>query len=117
MASLTVYYNGARICSAGLHNPGRLAARVVLFRREFGEPLFELKGSDFTKDIIFRWPSRILKVGDEIIIAIDKSENLDTPISLKSIKEKIECQKDSDKIELDPKINKSNITKLKTPWE
>ncbi len=104
-----VYCNNALVCTAGLSNSGHITARVVLFRRDFGEPIFEIIGFDFTKDTIIKWPSKTLKNGDEIIIAIEEAEFFDIPISKKLIK--------NQKAEVESHIDENHSGQLKAPWE
>lgn len=106
---LRVYCNNALVCTAGLSNPGHFTARVVLFRRDLGEPIFEIHGFDFTKDTIIKWPSKTLKRRDEIIMVIEEADFFDNPISGNLIKNK--------NAEFESHTDENYSAQLKSPWE
>jgi hypothetical protein len=87
MKALTVYINGERICTASLGDDGHVSADVSLFGNEDDSAFAQVGGFDGSQDHHVKWCFRQLKVGDEVRIVVELSEQIDDPQERKTVEE------------------------------
>jgi hypothetical protein len=87
LKAFTVYLNEHRICTAGLGDDGHVSADASLFGNGNDAGFVQVGGFDSNNKHHVKWCFQSLKVGDEVRIVVEETEQIDDPIERKSVEE------------------------------
>jgi hypothetical protein len=87
LKAFTVYLNSERICTASLGDDGRVLADVSLFGNGDDAGFVQVSGFDGSSNRHVKWCFQRLKVGDEVRIIVEETEQIDDPNERKSVEE------------------------------
>lgn len=87
MKALTVYLNGKRICTASLGDDGHVSADATLIGNGDDNSFLQVNGFDGSTNHHVKWCFQPLKVGDEVRIVVEETEQIDKPNERKSVEE------------------------------
>jgi hypothetical protein len=117
LKALTVYLNGQRICTASLGDDGHVSADVSLIGNSDDASFMQVGGFDGRSNHHVKWCFQQLKVGDEVRIIVEETEQIDEPDERKSVEE---MDRWARSLRPEPKSNQGgadDLHPLPAPWE
>lgn len=117
MKALAVFLNGQRICTASLGDAGHVSADATLIGDGDDAGWLQVNGFDGSSNHHVKWCFQPLKVGDEVRIVVEETEQIDEPNERKSVEEVDRWARSLRPEPESEKGDEDELHPLPAPWE